>query len=362
MFKILSINPGSTSTKIGKFHDDVMLDSKTIIHDASQFDHMHSSMEQLEIRKRDILKFIEERGESIEEFDAFAARGGILPPLESGTYIVNDAMVDFLKNKSHMDMDHPSDLGAVIAYDFAKKTNTKAYITDPISTDEFHELARISGFADLKRNSLVHALNMKAVARIIAREIEKPYEQCNFVIAHLGGGFSIGAQRQGKMIDVNNANEEGPFSPERSGELPMGQVLKMAYSGEYTSKELKNKFTRNSGMKAYLNTNDLREAYKKAETDPKAMEVIQAMAYQIGKEIGGMCAVLKGDVDSIILTGGLAHSVDFVEMIKEYISSYSLVTVVPGENELEALATGCLRVLRGEENPRTFSFQEVNHS
>jgi butyrate kinase len=362
MFKILSINPGSTSTKIGKFHDDVMLDSKTIIHDASQFDHMHSSMEQLEIRKRDILKFIEERGESIEEFDAFAARGGILPPLESGTYIVNDAMVDFLKNKSHMDMDHPSDLGAVIAYDFAKKTNTKAYITDPISTDEFHELARISGFADLKRNSLVHALNMKAVARIIAREIGKPYEQCNFVIAHLGGGFSIGAQRQGKMIDVNNANEEGPFSPERSGELPMGEVLKMAYSGEYTSKELKNKFTRNSGMKAYLNTNDLREAYKKAETDPKAMEVIQAMAYQIGKEIGGMCAVLKGDVDSIILTGGLAHSVDFVEMIKEYISSYSLVTVVPGENELEALATGCLRVLRGEENPRTFSFQEVNHS
>ncbi|MEA1884398.1 MAG: butyrate kinase [Thermotogota bacterium] len=360
MFKILSINPGSTSTKIGKFHDDVMLDGETIIHDASQFDHMHSSMEQLEIRKRDILKFIKERGESIEEYDAFAARGGILPPLESGTYTVNDAMVDFLKNKSHMD--HPSNLAAVIAYDFAKKANTKAYITDPISIDEFYELARVSGFADLKRNSLVHALNMKAVARVIAKEIEKPYEECKFVIAHLGGGISIGAQRQGKIIDVNNANEEGPFSPERSGELPMGEVLKMAYSGDYTAKELKKKFTKNSGMKAYLNTNDLREAYKKAETDPKAMEVIQAMAYQIGKEIGGMCAVLKGDVDSIILTGGLAHSVDFVEMIKEYISSYSLVTIVPGENELEALATGCLRVLRGEENPRTFSFQEVNHS
>src|SRR6056297_806925 len=358
MFKILSINPGSTSTKIGKFHDDVLQDSETIVHDASQFDHMNSSMEQLEIRKRDILNFIEERGESLSDFDAFAARGGILPPLESGTYEVNAAMVDFLKHKSSMD--HPSNLAAVIAFDFANETEKKAYVTDPISIDEFHDLSRISGFADLKRKSLVHALNMKACARLIATEIEKPYEQCNFVIAHLGGGISIGAQRQGKMIDVNNANEEGPFSPERTGELPMGEVLKMAYSGDYTAKELKNLFTKKSGLKAYLNTNDLREAFKQAETDPKAMEVIKAMAYQIGKEIGGMCAVLKGEVDSIILTGGLAHSIDFVEMIKEYISSYSLVTVIPGENELEALATGCLRVLRGEENPRTFSFQEVN--
>ena len=169
----------------------------------------------------------------------------------------------------------------------------------------------------------------------------------------------MGAQRKGRMIDVNNANEEGPFSPERSGELPMGDVLKMAYSGDYTARELKNLFTKKSGLKAYLNTNDLQEAFKKASTDPEAMQVIQAMAYQIGKEIGGMCTVLHGEVDSIILTGGLAHSIDFVEMIKEYISSFSLVTVVPGENELEALATGCLRVLREEEKPRTFSFQEV---
>src|SRR6056297_3797328 len=148
MFKILSINPGSTSTKIGKFHDDVMQDSETIVHDTSQFDHMNSSMEQLEIRKKDIQKFIEERGESIEDFDAFAARGGILPPLESGTYAVNDVMVDFLKNKSHMD--HPSNLAAIIAYDFARQANVKTYITDPISIDEFHDLSRISGFADLK--------------------------------------------------------------------------------------------------------------------------------------------------------------------------------------------------------------------
>src|SRR6056297_3181944 len=152
MFKILSINPGSTSTKIGKFHDDVLQDSQNIIHDASQFDHMNHSIEQLEIRKRDILNFIEERGESIEDFDAFAARGGILPPLESGTYVVNDAMVEFLKHKSHMD--HPSNLAAIIAYDFAKQGNAKAYITDPISIDEFHDLSRISGFVDLKRNSL----------------------------------------------------------------------------------------------------------------------------------------------------------------------------------------------------------------
>jgi len=266
-------------------------------------------------------------------------------------------MVQYLRYSSPVD--HASNLAAVIAYDFSKESGKPSYITDPISVDEFEPQARFSGFRDIERKSLLHALNMKAVARKVAGEIGKPYEECHFVIAHLGGGISIGAQKKGRMVDVNNANDEGPFSPERSGELPTGEVVKMAYSGEYDRKQLKRMFTKKAGLMAYLNTNDLRKAFEMAENDKHAAEVIEAMAYQIAKEIGGMCAVLHGEVDSIILTGGLAHSLRFVEMIKGYISSYALVAVVPGENELEALATGSLRVLRGEEAPRTFSFQEV---
>jgi len=177
MFKILSINPGSTTTKIGIFHDDVLMIKQTIVHDPKQFEHMQNSMEQISIRTNDILHFLADIGEMITGFDAFAARGGILPPMQSGTYRVNDEMLDFLKNKSTMD--HPSNLAAVIADDYASKSGTVAYICDPISTDEFDDLARISGFADIERRSLVHALNMKAVARIIAKEIDKPYEECN---------------------------------------------------------------------------------------------------------------------------------------------------------------------------------------
>ncbi|HOO31832.1 MAG TPA: butyrate kinase [Thermotogota bacterium] len=358
MYKILSINPGSTSTKIGVFEDETLKLEKKVVHDKDQFEGLERIMEQKEIRERDIMLFLKEAGENIEDFDAFAARGGILPPLESGTYLVNEEMVDFLENKSKVD--HASNLAAVIAFDLATGQNKKAYITDPVSVDEFDSLSRYSGLKDLERISLLHALNMKSVGRKIADEIGKPYDECNFVIAHLGGGISVGAQKNGKMIDVNNANDEGPFSPERSGEMPVGDVVKMAYSGDYTKQNLKRLFTKNSGLKAYLNTNDLLVAYEQAKTDPKALQVIEAMAYQIAKEIGGMCAVLQGKVDCIILTGGLAHSIDFVEMIKGYVSSFGLVAVVPGENELEALATGCLRVLKGEEACRTFSLMEVN--
>ncbi len=358
MYKILSINPGSTTTKIGIFEDGILKLEKKVVHSPEQFEEYERIIEQKNIRKRDIMQFLEEVEEDIKEFDAFAARGGILPPLSSGTYLVNAEMVDYLENKSKVE--HASNLAAVIAYDLACECDKKAFITDPVSVDEFDDLSRLSGFRDIERRSLLHALNMKAVGRKIADEIGKNYEDCNFVIAHLGGGISIGAQRNGKMVDVNNANDEGPFSPERSGEMPIGDVVKMAYSGDYTKQELKRLFTKNSGLKAYLNTNDLLVAYEQAKSDPKALQVIEAMAYQIAKEIGGMCAVLQGKVDCIILTGGLAHSIDFVEMIKGYVSSFGLVAVVPGENELEALATGCLRVLKENETCRTFSLTEVN--
>lgn len=352
MFRILTINPGSTSTKAGIFEDQQLKAKKTVIHDASMLQKYPRLMDQIEMRTMDILEFVEESGYTIDQFDAYAARGGILPPLCSGTYPVNQEMVYYLKEKSPVE--HASNLAALIAYDLGLRTGKTAYITDPVSVDEFEPDAYYSGIPEIKRKSLVHALNMKAVAKIIAKEIGKPYDDCNFVIAHLGGGISIGAQKKGKIIDVNNANDEGPFSAERTGELPVGEVVRMCFSGEYTQKELKNLFTKKGGLIAYLNTNDLRVAYELAQKDEHAREVIEAMAFQIAKEIGGMCAVLHGEVDAIILTGGMAHHIPFIEKIKEYVYRFGLIAVVPGEDELEALAKGTLSVLLGTETVKHF--------
>jgi len=314
-------------------------------------------MQQVPLRKKNILEFLDHAGYELSQFDAFAARGGILPPLESGTYRVNEQMVEYLKD--HSPVEHASNLAAVLAWEFATTVHKPAFITDPVSVDEFHALSRYSGLPEIPRKSLLHALNMKAVSRKVAREIGKPYAECNFVVAHLGGGISIGAQRRGRLVDVNNANDEGPFSPERTGALPCGDVVKMAFSGEYAHKELKRLFTKRGGLTAYLNTNSFQKAYDMGRNDPHAAEVIEAMAFQISKEIGGMCAVLEGNIDAIILTGGIAHHVEFVEKIKGYVSRFALVTLVPGEDELEALATGTLRVLEGQEDSRTFVFQGV---
>ena len=355
---ILVINPGSTSTKVGIFRDTPIGTSepvakKTVTHDAESFRKYPRFFDQIQMRIEGIERFVEESGFSVDQFDAFAARGGILPAMAGGTYEVNAEMVHYLKELSPVD--HASNLAAVIAYDFAEKTGKKAYITDPVSTDEFETPARFSGIPEIERKSLIHALNMKAVSRIVSKEIGKPYEHCNFVVAHLGGGISVGALKQGRFIDVNNANDEGPFSPERTGELPVGDVVNQAYSGSYTAKDLKSAFTKQGGLIAYLNTNDLRAAYEIAKRDSQAAEVIEAMVFQIAKEIGGMCAVLHGKIDAIILTGGMAHLIPFVEKIKEYVYNFGLVTVVPGEDELKALAEGTLAVLQGSETANHFA-------
>jgi butyrate kinase len=360
MIRVLVINPGSTSTKAGIFSESpsgqpVLETKKHIFHEVSVLQNYERFIDQVELRESDILRFIKESAVSLGEFDAFAARGGILPPLPGGTYEVNEDMVDYLKNRSPVE--HASNLAAVIAFEFAQKTGKKAYITDPVSVDEFETDARYSGIPDIERKSFIHALNMKAVSRIVSKEIGKPYEECNFVVAHLGGGISIGALKKGRFVDVNNANDEGPFSSERTGELPVGDVVKLCYSNEYSAKDLKKMFTKQGGLIAYLNTNDLRIAYALSKNDTQAMEVIEAMAFQIAKEIGGMCAVLHGEIDSIILTGGMAHHITFIEKIKEYIYSYGLVTIVPGEDELQALAEGTFSVLQKKEAPRKFELQ-----
>ncbi len=351
MFRILVINPGSTSTKVSVFEDEREVLSERLDHPREELDRYDRLMDQVDMRKEAVLKVLKDAGLSLETFSAIAARGGILPPLESGTYRVNEEMVNYLMNESPVE--HASNLAAVIAYDLARPYGIPVFITDPVSVDEFVPEARLSGIPEIERKSLSHALNTKAVARRVSREqLGKDYGDVNLVVAHLGGGISVSAHRKGRMIDVNNANDEGPFSPERTGELPVGDLVRVAFSGKYTKKELNRRYVGRGGLVAYLGTNDLREALEMAKEDDRAKLVIDAMAYQIAKEIGGMCAILKGDVDAIIITGGMAHNPEFVEKIKSYVYRFAPVFVVPGEFEMLALAQGALRVLRGEERAK----------
>jgi len=352
MYRILVINPGSTSTKIAIFEDETCVYNKKVDHDPEELSRYDSLMDQEPIRRGEVIKALNEAGYEISDFDAIAARGGILPPLESGTYEVDEVMVNYLKHETPVE--HASNLAAVIAYELGKPHSIPVYITDPISVDEMIPEARFSGIPDIERKSLSHALNTKAVARKIAKELGKKYEELKMVVAHLGGGISVSAHNRGRMIDVNNANDEGPFSPERTGELPAGDVVKLSYSGKYAKKELKKRFVGKGGLVAYLGTNDLRKVLEMAKNDGGANLVVEAMAYQISKEIGGMCAVLGGNVDAIVLTGGMANNSDFVNRIKVYIYRLAPVFVVPGEYEMEALALGALRALKGEEKPKKF--------
>ncbi len=350
--KILVINPGSTSTKIAVFDDENEVLSRRIDHPREELDKFDRLIDQKDFRKRAIIDTLKEAGFEIKDFDAIACRGGILPPLTGGTYKVEQNMVDYLANESPVE--HASNLAAVIGYELAKPFGIPVYITDPISVDEMIPEAKLSGIPEIERKSYGHYLNMKAVAREVAeKEFGKKYEELNFVVVHLGGGISVAAHRKGKVIDINNANDEGPFSPERTGELPVGDLVKVAYSGKYSKRELKKRYVGKGGLVAYLGTNDMREALKRAkEGDKEADLIVRAMAYQIAKEIGGMMAVLKGEVDGIILTGGMAHNKDFTDMIRGYVERYAPVYIVPGEFEMIALAKGALRVLKGEEKAK----------
>ncbi len=352
MYRILVINPGSTSTKIAVYEDEECVFAEKVEHSAQDLEKYPDLMDQYHFRKENIVFALKKSGYDVDNFDAIAARGGILPPLDSGTYIVDEGMINYLKYKSPVK--HVSNLAAVIAFEIADG-KIPVYITDPVSVDEMIPEARYSGIPEIERKSLSHALNIRAVCRKVAKTIEKNFDQSSFVVAHLGGGISVAAVRNGRIIDVNNANDEGPFSPERTGELPVGDVVKMCFSGKYTKEELKKRYVGKGGLVAYLGTNDLREALKMAKSDDRAKLVVEAMAYQIAKEIGGMCTVLCGKVDGIILTGGMAHSEEFTEMIKAYVYKFAPVFIVAGEFELEALAYGALRVMKGEEIAKKWS-------
>ena len=344
--KILTINPGSTSTKVAVFEGLKRICKATIKHDDGEMLAFESLADQIPMRQTVILDFLNEYDFSLEAIDGFIARGGLLRPLSSGLYEVNATMVEDLKSNKYGS--HASNLGGLIAHMLASQVNKKAYIADPVVVDEMSEVAKMSGLNGVERRSLFHALNQKAVARKYAEKVDVPYEDLHLIVAHLGGGISVGYHQQGRVVDTNNALDgDGPMSPERTGSLPVCSVIDLAYSGQTTKKELL-KFVRGyGGMFSYLNTKDAEEVSDMLDSNRvEARKVVDAMVYQIAKEIGGLYAVTKGSLDAIILTGGLAYNQDIIQPLIEMIDHLGDVIIYPGENELEALAFNMNAFLR----------------
>ena len=353
-YKQLIINPGSTSTKIGVYDDENPILVETLRHSAEEIGKYKEIYDQLGFRKEVILEVLKEKGFDIKELSGVVGRGGLLKPIEGGTYSVNDAMIKDLKQG--VLGQHASNLGGIIAHEIATEINVPSFIVDPVVVDELEDVARISGMPEIDRKSIFHALNQKAVAKRYAKEKNTSYEELNLIVAHMGGGISVGAHEQGRVVDVNNALDgEGPFSPERSGGLPVGDLVKLCFSGKYTMDEIKKKINGKGGIVGYLQTNDAKAVGDRALAgDKEAKLIFDAMAYQVAKEIGRCAAVLQGKVDAIILTGGIAYAKYIVDYIKERVEFISQVVVYPGEDELLALAEGGLRVLTGQEAAKEY--------
>jgi len=352
MYKILSINPGSTSTKIALYEDDKEILTETLRHKEEELGKFDRIQDQYEFREKIVLDFLEKNNYSIYKLDAVVGRGGILPPVEAGAYIVNDAMVDYLKNRPRVE--HASNLAALIAYQISKLANIPAYIYDSIAVYELEPEAQITGLPEIRRDGLVHTLNMRASAIEAGKILGKSYEESSLIVAHLGGGVTLSVHKNGRMIDVIS-DDEGPFSPERSGGLPGRGLVKLCFSDNKTQKDITKRMRGNGGLKAHLNTVDLREVEKMIESgDEKAELVLKAMAYQISKGIGQLAPVLKGEIDGIVITGGMAYSERLVSLIKDRVEFLGKIILMPGENEMKSLTLGTLRVLKGEEEAKDF--------
>ncbi len=350
---VLVINPGSTSTKVAIFKGYDLLVQENLVHSTETLDGFAKITDQYAYRKDMILQWVVEAGYQPEHLKAVIGRGGLLKPMPSGTYSVTDVMIEDLK--IGIQGEHASNLGGLIARAIADSQGIGSYIVDPVAVDEFEPVARISGLPDLKRKSLLHALNIRAISHNVAKDLGRPFADLNLVVAHLGGGISVVPVKKGKMIDANNANEMGPFSPERVGGLPVGDIVKMCYSGEYTMDTLKPKLRGKGGLVAYLGTNDARDVLKMIEAgDENAKLIFDAMAYQIAKEIGAMATVLKGEIDAIVLTGGVAYSQYLTSYIKEMVGFMAPVIVKPGEDEMTALNEGYLRTEAGEDTVKIY--------
>jgi butyrate kinase len=351
-FRILAINPGSTSTKFALYVGEQPVLVKNI---------RHSDEELAPFRGRPILDQQDFRAVQVEmglqeksvQLNAVVARGGLLAPLSSGTYEVNDVMLDELRTAKRGE--HASNLGAFLARSLAQKAGVPAYIVDPVSVDEWAELARFSGSSLMERQCLSHALNSKAVAKRYAREQGSAYESLRLIVAHLGSGISVSAHEAGRMIDVTNSREEGGFSTERAGTVPIMQLVDLCFSQKYTRREVEALLFREGGLQSYLGTKDLMEVQRRVGNgDARAQAVFEAMVYQIAKDIGAMATVLRGQVDAVLVTGGMSHSERLVASLSERVGWIAPMAVYPGEDELRALVEGVLRVLRGEEQARLF--------
>lgn len=347
MKKILVVYPDWNATKIAIFDDEKKIFEKIIQHDEVILSKFGRIIDQFDYRKESVIQLLNQINISINELDAIAARGGVLSPIPSGTYLVNETIVDFLSTKSPIE--HPANLGALIAFDLSESSIKKppVYMTDPLSVDEFIPEARITGIPQLERISRYNALNMKTVARYASNELKKDYYECNFIIAHLDSQISIGAQRKGLMIDVTYPFDEGPFGVRTTGDLPLGDLTSWIYryKDEYNENEIKKRFIENGGLFAYLGTGNLDEAVKKGATDKNIKLIVEAMAYQIAKEIAAMATVLEGKIDAIILTGVIINNECFIRLIKNRIAKLGVVMLYPGSYEIEGLAFGTLRVL-----------------
>jgi len=355
-YLILTINPGSTSTKIGVFKNEEMILEATVRHSTKMLEQYAQIWDQYTFRKEEIINTLEQHNIKLESLNAVVGRGGLIKPIPSGVYYIDEAMIEDARTgyQGH----HASNLGCVIAYSIGWEYNVPAFIVDPPAVDDLEPLARVSGFKDIERSSLMHALNIFATSRVFAKQQNKKYEDLNLIVTHLGGGITVAAVKNGKAINVNNGLDEGPFTPERSGRLPLYKFMKLCLSGKYTEAELKKIVVGKGGLVSYFNTNKSTEVENMVKAGSEKYKLIfEAMAYQISEEIGARATNLKGKVDAIILTGGIANSEILCKWITERVSHIAKVHIFPGELELEALAYGALRVLRGEESANQYTIK-----
>ena len=351
--RVLAVNPGGMTTKIAVYEGDERVFDASVEHPREELARFGTIPDQLGFRKEAIERTLAEAGQLGRPFDAIVGRGGLLKSIPSGVYAVNDEMLEDARVGFHGQ--HASNLGALLAQGLSEDLGGAAFIVDPVSVDEFGPLARYSGHRDIERKSLGHALNTKATAKKAAARLGRPLGSLNLIVAHLGSGISITPLDRGRMVDVNNAASGGPFSPERTGGLPLVEMLDYMVERGHDPDRMKAIILKQGGLQSYLGTNLFLEVIERIEGgDERAREVVDAMAYQIAKEIGAMATVLRGQVDAVVLTGAMAHSEHLVRLVRERVEFLGDVIVLPGENELESLAAGALAVLRGEEQARTY--------
>ena len=356
-YRVLAINPGSTSTKIAVYEDDCPIFEKTLRHSPEELAPYPDIIDQYDYRQKLVLEALKEGNIAPESLSAVVGRGGLMKPVPGGTFKINETMKKDLRNPNLWGRTHASNLGAFIADSIAQEYHIPGFIVDPVVVDEMEDIARISGIPEIKRNSLFHALNIRYISRLLAKELNQTLEESNFIGVHMGGGISVAAIKKGRVVDVNNALlGDGPFSPQRAGTLPIGDLVELAFSGKYSHPELVKYLSKNAGWMAYLGTDNGNEVYNRIKNgDDYAKLITDAMCYKVAKEIGGCAAILEGKIDAIFFSGGLSFNEYIVEQIKSRVQFLAPIYLYPGEKEMEALAQGGLRILRGMEKAQEYS-------